>query len=141
VLTVATGGLRGRRTLGLPTQRPDPGRRRRRAAGVASASGIGAVGTKNVVPLTAVEKSSRRSYAPGGSPAPGLPKVMLSRRIVSSPPGGSAIVAGNLCDLRGAASSSISTLSILVRPMIAPCSSVASAFQAPRSCRYFWTTT
>jgi hypothetical protein len=43
--------------------------------------------------------------------------------------------------LRGASSSSISTLSIFVRPMIASCSSVESAAQAAMSCRYFWTTT
>jgi len=66
---------------------------------------------------------------------------MLSRRIANSPPASSSIVASVLWDLRGAASSSISTLSILVRPMIASWSSVDRAAQPAMSCTYFWTTT
>src|SRR6201999_1961632 len=52
------------------------------------------------------------------SPCPGRPKGMLSRRMSCSVPSASTIVASDLCDLRGASSSSISILSIFVRPMI-----------------------
>jgi len=49
---------------------------------------------------------------------------MLSRNMSYSLPSASSMVASDLCDLRGASSSSISMLSILVRPMIVFCSGV-----------------
>src|SRR5262245_58203068 len=49
----------------------------------------------------------------------------------------STMVANDLCDLRGASSSSISILSIFVRPMISSWRGVGIFAHALRSCRYF----
>src|SRR5262249_41524302 len=62
---------------------------------------------------------------------------MLSRSISYSLPPASTMVASDLCDLRGASSSSISRLSIFVRPTISSWRGVGIFAHALRSCRYF----
>jgi hypothetical protein len=65
---------------------------------------------------------------------------MLSRRILISLPS-SSIVVSALCAEVGLTASSSSMSESLVRPMMRSCASVGSAFQAARSCSYFWVIT